>query len=58
MKKYISIIVATYNAQSYLSKCLDSIVVQKTDEIELIIIDGKSSDNTVNVIRQYERMDF
>lgn len=55
MKKKISIIIATYNAQHYLSKCLDSIVVQKSDDIELIIIDGKSSDGTVDIICQYEK---
>lgn len=49
MKK-ISIIIATYNAGQVLQRCLDSIRPQKTDEIELLIIDGNSKDNTMLIV--------
>ena len=49
MKK-ISIIIATYNAGKVLLRCLDSIRPQKTDEIELLIIDGNSKDNTMELV--------
>lgn len=52
--KEISIIIATFNASKTLARCLDSIVKQKTSEIELIIIDGGSKDNTVEIIKGYE----
>ena len=49
MKK-ISIIIATYNAGKVLQRCLDSIRPQKMNEIELLIIDGNSKDNTMDVV--------
>lgn len=50
----ISIIIATYNAGKTLERCLNSIAPQKNEEIELIIIDGGSTDNTLNIIRSHE----
>ena len=49
----ISIVIATYNAELTLDKCLDSIVPQLTNECELIIIDGGSKDGTCNIIRSF-----
>lgn len=49
MKK-ISIIIATYNAGKVLQRCLDSIRPQKSDGIELLIIDGNSKDNTMEIV--------
>lgn len=51
--KKISIIIATYNASITIKKCLESISSQKTDECELLIIDGNSSDDTVNIVKSY-----
>ncbi len=48
----ISIIIATYNAGKTLQKCLDSIRPQKTDDVELLVIDGLSSDNTFGIIKE------
>lgn len=51
--KIISIVIATYNASTTLKRCIDSIISQKTDEVELIIVDGLSTDDTVNIICSY-----
>lgn len=51
MKK-ISIIIATYNAGKVLQRCLDSIRPQKTDDIELLVIDGNSKDNTMEIVNR------
>ena len=51
----ISIITATYNAGKYLEKCLNSIIPQLNNEVELIIIDGGSKDNTVEIIKRYQK---
>ncbi len=48
MKK-ISIIIATYNAGNTLQKCLDSIAKQKNSNIEVLVIDGESSDSTIEI---------
>ena len=50
--KLISIIIATYNASKVIERCLDSILKQKCPEIELIIVDGKSNDNTIELIEK------
>lgn len=50
----ISIITATYNAEICLENLIKSIIIQKTNEIEFIIIDGGSKDNTLNIIKKYE----
>jgi glycosyltransferase involved in cell wall biosynthesis len=51
MSCVISIIIATYNAEKYLQHCLNSIIPQLNDTIELIIIDGDSKDDTVGLIK-------
>lgn len=49
--KRFSIIIATYNAAQTLQRCLDSIRLQKNEEVELILVDGDSSDSTLDIIR-------
>lgn len=53
--KIISIIIATYNASSTIERCLKSIIPQLTEECELIIIDGESSDKTNSIIETYDK---
>jgi len=48
---YFSIITATYNSEENIKKCLDSIKSQTFKDFEHIVIDGLSSDNTINVIK-------
>lgn len=50
----ISIITATYNAESCLENLIKSIIYQKTSEVELIIIDGGSNDRTIEIVKKYE----
>lgn len=54
MSKLISIIIATYNSELVLAKCLDSIVIQKYDLVEIIVVDGNSSDQTLEVLNIYK----
>lgn len=53
MQKQISIVIATWNAADTLRTCLNSIVPQLTDDIEIIIIDGGSSDATNEIIQSF-----
>jgi len=50
----VSIIIAVYNGAKTLQHCIDSIVSQTYKNIELIIIDGGSSDDTVDMIKTNE----
>ena len=50
----VSIRCLAYNHEKYIRKCLDSIVMQKTNfAFEVIVHDDASSDNTANIIRDY-----
>jgi glycosyltransferase involved in cell wall biosynthesis len=49
----ISIITVTYNAEKYLSDCIDSVLKQDYHNIEHIIVDGGSTDGTLEIIRSY-----
>lgn len=50
----ISIITVVYNGEAYLEKTIQSIVSQTYQNIEYIIIDGGSSDATLDIIKKYE----
>ena len=50
----VSIIVPIYNAEKYLKKCIDSLVNQTKKEIEIILINDGSTDNTENIIKEYK----
>lgn len=50
----ITIVTATYNAEIVLENLIKSIIPQKSEEIEFIIIDGNSKDNTLEIIKRYQ----
>jgi glycosyltransferase involved in cell wall biosynthesis len=52
--KTISIIIATYNSGLTLKECLDSLLAQTNLSLNIIIIDGNSTDNTKDIIHRYE----
>jgi len=49
-RPFISIIVAVYNGYSTLQQCIDSVATQSFKNIELIVIDGGSTDGTVDLL--------
>ena len=53
-KKDISIIVPIYNAEKYLNKCIDSIINQTKKELEIILINDGSTDNSETIIKKYD----
>lgn len=53
MKYPLSIVVCTYNRSQLLKKCLDSLMNQTCKNYEVIVIDNNSSDNTKEVVEQY-----
>lgn len=50
----ISIITVCFNAEKYIEQTIKSVIDQKNGDIEYIVIDGASTDKTLNIIRQYE----
>lgn len=49
----ISIIVPVYNVENYLTKCLDSLVNQTYQNIEILVVDDGSKDNSGKIIKDY-----
>lgn len=51
----ISLITVTRNAQKTLGRCIESVIAQNYTNIEYIIIDGASTDDTLQIISQYKQ---
>lgn len=53
----VSIIVPVYNVENYLERCLDSLINQSLKEIEIILIDDGSKDNSPKICDMYAERD-
>lgn len=53
----VSIVIATFNGEAYLAKQLNSIINQTHDNLEILIQDDCSTDNTLNILRDYSAKD-
>ena len=49
----VSIIVPIYNKEKYLEKCLDSILGQTYRDLEIILVDDESTDNSLAICQRY-----
>jgi glycosyltransferase involved in cell wall biosynthesis len=49
----LSICIATYNRADYIGQTLESIIPQLDDDVELLVVDGASTDNTEDVVLRY-----
>ncbi|QLC35108.1 glycosyltransferase (plasmid) [Halarchaeum sp. CBA1220] len=49
----VSVIIPTYNSQQTISECIESLMEQEYDNIEVIVVDGGSSDRTLDICRRY-----
>jgi glycosyltransferase involved in cell wall biosynthesis len=53
----VSIIIPIYNSEKYLRKCLDSIINQTFQKIEIILVNDGSKDNSLNIMNEYKAKD-
>ena len=51
----ISIIIPAYNMENYLNRTLNSIYCQKSDDIEVVVVNDGSTDNTLSVLEEYRQ---
>ena len=49
----ISVITACYNAAGFIEQCMQSVISQNVDEVDYVVIDGGSTDGTVEIIKRY-----
>ena len=57
MKEKISIIIPTYNIEQYVGACLDSVINQTWENLEIIVVDDGSTDDTVKILEIYAKKD-
>ena len=54
----VSIMIPVYNVAEYLPQCLDSVIEQTLKDIEIICVNDGSSDNSLEIIKEYAKRDF
>lgn len=53
----VSVVVPIYNAEKYISECIESIIYQTYKNLEIILINDGSSDNSIKICKQYAKND-
>ena len=53
----VSVIVPVYNVEKYLARCLDSLVAQTLEDLEIICVNDGSTDNSANILSVYAEKD-
>ena len=56
-KQLVSIIVPVYNVEKYIERCIDSILEQSYEEIEVLLIDDGSTDNSGKICDEASQKD-
>ncbi|MCQ2015585.1 glycosyltransferase family 2 protein [Clostridium butyricum] len=58
MKILVSVILTVYNKENYIEKCINSIITQTYNNIEIIIVDDGSTDTSYRICKKYEQKDY
>ena len=53
----VSVIIPVYNVEPYLKQCMDSVVGQTLKDIEIICVDDGSTDDSPEILKEYEEKD-
>lgn len=53
----VSVVIPVYNAEKYLRQCLDSVINQTLQDIEIICVDDGSTDNSLDILQEYAKKD-
>lgn len=53
----VSIIIPVYNVEKYLKECLDSVIKQTLQDIEIICVNDGSTDNSLHILKEYSQND-
>ncbi len=52
-EKTISVIIPAYNVEKYIRRCMDSLVNQTYEKLEVIVVNDSSTDRTGDIIAEY-----
>jgi glycosyltransferase involved in cell wall biosynthesis len=53
----VSVVIPVYNSESYLSECLDSVISQSLEDVEVVCVNDGSSDGSKGILEQYASRD-
>lgn len=53
----VSVIIPVYNCEKYIERCLDSVINQTLNDIEIICVDDCSTDNSLEILKKYAKND-
>ena len=53
----VSVVVPVHNTSRYLNQCVDSLIRQSLKDVEFIFVDDGSTDQSVNILEQYQKKD-
>lgn len=53
----ISVVVPIYNGEQYLKRCVDSVLEQTYKDIEVLLVNDGSTDDSLEILREYEQKD-
>ena len=53
----VSIVIPVFNVEKYLSECLDSVISQNYDNLEIICVNDGSTDNSYRILERYQKGD-
>ncbi len=56
-EKKISVIIPMYNSEKYIAKCLDSIISQNYENLEIIVVNDGSKDSSKEICEEYVKKD-
>ena len=54
MKNTVSVIINFHNGEKYLATCIESVLNQKFENLEIILWDNASTDNSKNIVKKFQ----
>lgn len=55
-KQKVSVLVANYNNSIYLNRCIKSIQNQNYNNIQIIVVDDNSTDNSIEILEKFKKI--
>lgn len=56
-KELVSVVVPVYNVEKYIEKCINSLINQTYDDLEILLINDGSMDNSIDILNKYKKLD-
>ena len=53
----VSVIVPVYNCENYLERCMNSLINQSLEDIEIIAVNDGSTDGSLDILTRYQQLD-